>query len=81
MGDHLYTRKITDACKLLKIYPTNIKRIGRNTAPVIMDMAEVDGIDHKNIGNWFNGVFDYVYSTKLPLGAICGLARIDKMRG
>ena len=76
MGDHAYTQKITKACKLPKI-----KHIGRNTAPVIMYMAEVDGVDQQNIGNWSNDVFDGVYSTKLPLGAMCALAEIDKRRG
>ena len=81
MGDHAYTRKVTEACKLLKIQSSKIKHIGRNTAPAIMDMAEVDRVDQKNIGNWSNEVLTNVYSTKLSLGAIRALIGVDKRRG
>ena len=81
MGDHACTQKITEAYKLLKIRSSKIKYIERNTTPTIMDMAEVDGVDQRNIGNQSNDVFDGVCSTKLPLGAIRTLAEVDKRRG
>ena len=62
MGDHAYTWKITEVHKLIKIHSSKIKHIGRNTVPGIMDMAEVDGVDQQNIGNWSTDVFHDVYS-------------------
>ena len=46
-----------------------------------MDMAEVDGVDQRNIKNWSNDVFADIYSTKLPLGEIYDLVGVDKRRG
>ena len=51
MGDRAYTQKVIEAYKLLKTHFSKIKHIGRNTAPAIMDMVEVDGVDQQNIGN------------------------------
>ena len=81
MGEHVYTWKITEVCKLLKIDSSKIKHIGRNTAPAIMDMAEVDRVDQQNIGNFSNDVFSNRYSTKFSLGAIHTLAGVDERMG
>ena len=81
MGNHVYTRKTTETCKLLKIHSSKIKHIRRNTAPVIMDMVEVDGFYQRNIGNWSNDVFADVYSINLPLGVMRALSGVNKRRG
>ena len=81
MGNHLYKRKIPETCKLLKIHSSKINHTERNTAPAIMDMAEVDRVDQQNIGNFSNDVFSNRYSTKLPLGAMHTLAGVDKRMG
>ena len=76
-----YTKKITMCLKALGISSKKKEHIGRDTAPAIMDIEEVCGLDQRNMGNWAVDVFQNSYSKRLPLGALRVLAGYSKERG
>ena len=76
-----YTKKITMCLKALGISSRKKEHIGRDTAPAIMDMEEVCGLDQRNMGNWAVDVYQRSYSKRLPLGALRALAGYSKEKG
>ena len=81
MNKGAYTKKITNCLKSLGITSNKKEHIGRDTAPAIMDIEEVCGLDQRNMGNWASDVYQKCYSKRLPLGALRALAGFSKTRG
>ena len=81
MNKGVYTKKVTNCLKALGIASRKKEHIRRDTAPAIMDLEEVCGLDQRNMGNWSADVFQKSYSKRLPLGALRALAGFPKEKG
>ena len=81
MQKSTYTKKITACFEALGISSSKREHWGRNTAPAIMDLDEVCGLEQRNMGNWAADVFQKSYCKKLPLGALRVLAGFSKTKG
>ena len=76
-----YSKKIAKCLKELGITSSKREHLGRDTAPAIMDVEEVCGLEQRNMGNWAADVFQASYSKKIPFGALWVLAGFKKEKG
>ena len=81
MSDHHYRSILHKACKALSIILSHFLHLWRVTAPVQLELEEVDGQDPRALGNWKQDVFGRCNSTQLPLPAMRVMAGHDKCQG